>query len=134
MVNLQLDGNNIKCLSPLRNLKNLSYLNLNSNKIECIEDLSCLINLEQLCLNDNMIKDISDLKNYDSIMDLSVLNQRVYVSNFAGSKINGYREDSIELHSVMINEDCYMQDNEMRIARFKDIDTLFDGEIILSLY
>ncbi|MCM1989942.1 lectin like domain-containing protein [Oceanirhabdus seepicola] len=57
-------------LSPLKNLKKLTYLDLFSNGIKDISPLSNLTNLQYLNLSCNNIKDITPLKNMTKLEEL----------------------------------------------------------------
>ena len=96
---LELDGNKIENIEPLRGLTNLTILylhynkleniellrgltsltslSLNRNKIENIEPLKGLTNLTSLYLNDNKIENIEPLKGLTNLKYLSLENNKI---------------------------------------------------------
>lgn len=69
---LNIQNNNIKDISPLKNLKNLKKLDITYNPIDNIDVLSNLTNLEELRLNQNSLKDLKPLDNLKNLKYLSI--------------------------------------------------------------
>lgn len=68
---LKIDDNKLSDITPLRNLKKLTYLNLNDNvNISDITPLLNMKNLKFLDLHGNMISDISTLAELSNLEDL----------------------------------------------------------------
>ncbi|MDX4036240.1 leucine-rich repeat domain-containing protein [Aliarcobacter skirrowii] len=67
------EGNNIKDISPLKNLKNLKKLDITYNPIDNIDVLSNLTNLEKLSLDQNSLKDLKPLRNLKNLKNLNIL-------------------------------------------------------------
>ena len=79
-VNLQqldLYGNKISDISPLRGLGRLRILNLRNNQISDISPLRGLINLTHLYIASNQISDISPLQGLINLEDLIMHNNRI---------------------------------------------------------
>jgi Leucine-rich repeat (LRR) protein len=71
LTHLDLRGNKISDVSPLKGLANLTVLNLHYNKITVLTHLKGLANLTTLYLSNNEISDVSPLK---GLANLTVLN------------------------------------------------------------
>lgn len=77
LVDLQLDNNQIRELTPLCGKTSLRYLSLNGNQISNINPLSGLSSLSLLNLCDNQITDISPLASLSLLESLYITNNRV---------------------------------------------------------
>ena len=69
---LRLDRNNIRDITPISNLVELTYLSVGNNNISNIDVLSNLTKLNTLYLNNNQIKNIEALKNLTNLKVLSL--------------------------------------------------------------
>jgi len=74
---LDLDNNQIKDISALKEFTNLTHLNLDNNQIKDISDLKQFPNLTSLGLNNNQIEDISDLKELTNLQYLGLGNNQI---------------------------------------------------------
>lgn len=74
---LDLAGNQIEDLTPIKDLKNLQSLDLSKNKISNIQPLAGLTGLQYLNLADNQISDIAPLANMSNLRTLYLSNNQV---------------------------------------------------------
>lgn len=72
LIYLDLKGNSIKDISPLKELIQLQYLDLSLNSIKYIEPLANLKNLKNLKLRNNDIEEISPLKDLKKLINLEL--------------------------------------------------------------
>ena len=85
IVKLNLNGNGITDLTPLRELRNLEHLDLFSNRISDITPLKKLKNIKWLVLAYNKITDIEPLRELTKIEHLHLSNNRItYIGPISG--------------------------------------------------
>ena len=77
LTTLNLEGNEISDLSPLRNLTSLTRLDLSDNEITDISALEDLTSLTVLSLRHNQISNLSPLRNLTSLTDIDLYNNKV---------------------------------------------------------
>ncbi len=77
VVELYLRGNQIRDISPLANLVNLSKLYLRENKLSDISPLANLVNLSELNLRGNQLSDISPLANLVNLSELDLRGNQI---------------------------------------------------------
>jgi len=70
-------SNNIKDLSPLRNLENLVRLDFSNNIVSDLSPVSSLENLEVITFRDNNISDITPLKHLDNLWVVGMDNNKI---------------------------------------------------------
>ena len=78
---LDLTYNNLSNIEPLKNLTQLEYLLLYGNNIEDISSLSSLINLKELELANNQVRDISALSGLVNLKTLGLYGN--YITDFS---------------------------------------------------
>jgi internalin A len=74
---LNLLDDQISDISPLKGLKNLTFLALEDNRIVDIKPLANMENLKTLILTDNQIDDISPLANLPNLIVLHIIGNPV---------------------------------------------------------
>ena len=77
VVRLDMNGKNIRDLSPLCELSCIEYLSLEENELKNLEHLSCLTNLKTLFLCHNKINDISPLRALTGLIMLSFWDNQI---------------------------------------------------------
>lgn len=74
---LDLEGNEVADLAPIKDLKNIQSLTLKKNKIQDIKALEGLTALQYLELSDNQVTDISSLAKLENMRSLYLENNQI---------------------------------------------------------
>ena len=97
---INLSGNNITDISPLKEVKDLYEINLNNNNIENTECIRDFFNVSTLCLANNKIKDITPLQD---LRKAKVVYMGEGIGLFAGG-MEPYRTLTIDLSNNEIED------------------------------
>ena len=101
MTALEMSGNSISDISPLKHLTNLKNLTLSNNSIKDISPLKHLTKLIYLTLSNNSIKDISPLKHLTELIWLELYNNSIEdISALAGMT----KLEDLELQNTSISD------------------------------
>lgn len=138
---LELTGNEIKDLSPLKYLTKLEELRLSDNLIEDITVLKDLTNLEILLISGNKIKDITPLKKLTNLISLrlakNIIESLEGIEDLVNLKVLRIRENKISKLDpieklVNLNFYDFNFDGNPCYSRFTKCDTM--KEILAQVY
>jgi predicted DNA-binding WGR domain protein len=108
---LNLVGNKIEDLSPLETLTKLECLDLKNNQIKNINSLKNLVNLQYLGLGDNSIEDISSLAKLSKLSELHIDRNKI-------ADINA-------INSLLYLKTLWLNNNKISdVVSLKDLDML----------
>ena len=105
---LHIGYNRISDVSPLKDLKYLTFLNLDENRISDVSPLSVLINLRYLALDDNMISDVSPLSVLTNLRFLNLNDNRIISDVSSLSVLTNLK--FIDLHGNQISDVSPLKD------------------------